>query len=264
MRKWRVGTISMGLTLVLLGVVLLLSSFVEAELISLTMTWWPVILIVLGAEVILYLLTSKQEKPVVHYDFISILFIGILGTAGVALYSVTSLGLVEEVKASVNYETVERALPVVEEDVADLQKIVIEMDHLHATQIETNQSEQLQLFGRYTTNAYEDDALQGEDVVSMNRVDDTLYVQLLNAGERIRPVLSVPNDVEVDVRSEGSRLKLVLDEVEADWSIEGAGLVEVRVGDAVDASFEGVEASEVFGEGTHTISLSRVTELDLY
>ncbi|TGB01949.1 LiaF transmembrane domain-containing protein [Halobacillus salinus] len=264
MRKWRVGTVSMGLTLVLLGALLLLSSFLDMDIFSISLTWWPLILVVLGCEVIVYLFLSKQEKPVIHYDFVSIFFIGILGTVGIALYSFTSLGLVEEVKAQVYYETVEKALPVFEERVSDVDKIVVEMG-MQEVQLETNQTDLVKMFGRYTTNDHQEETLEVIDVVDVNRVGDTLHIQLLHTGnQQVKPVLSLPYDVDVEVRGEASQLDVTLDSLKADWSIEDGGYVKLRVGEDIDAHLESSEENQVFGEGTHTVSLPNVAELDIY
>ena len=67
MRTWRVGTISMGASLLLLGVFLLLSQIVGWDLTRVMISWWPIILVVLGIEILVYLLLSKSEKPVLKY-----------------------------------------------------------------------------------------------------------------------------------------------------------------------------------------------------
>lgn len=265
MRKWRVGTVSMGLTLIILGIVLLVSSFLEADVLSISLTWWPLVLVVLGIEVIVYFITSKQEKPVVHYDFVSIFFIGILGMAGIALYSVTSLGLLEEVKASVHYERVEKALPTFEEELAGAEKIIVHTGP-RRMQLETNQAGIVKLFGNYTTNGYQkDDEWKPRDVVNVNRVGDTLHVQMLQKGnQQMEPVLSLPFDVEVEVRGEAASLDVTLDELAADWSIDEGGYVEMKVGDEVNATLNSEETNQVFGEGTHTINVSHVSQVDVY
>src|SRR5690625_7952784 len=78
MRTWRVGSISMGVSLLLLGVLLLLSQFFQVKVTTIFLTWWPVILIVLGLELLVYLFLSKQENPVIKYDFLSVVFVGFI------------------------------------------------------------------------------------------------------------------------------------------------------------------------------------------
>lgn len=65
--------------------VLLLFSVVKGIQVLDTLTaWWPVLLIILGAEVLLYLLFSKKEQSFIKYDIFSIFFIGVLGSVGIA------------------------------------------------------------------------------------------------------------------------------------------------------------------------------------
>lgn len=73
MRTWRVGSISMGTLLLFLGVLLLLSQLAGWDSSHVLAGWWPVLLIVLGAEILVYLFQSKEEKPLLKYDFLSIL-----------------------------------------------------------------------------------------------------------------------------------------------------------------------------------------------
>lgn len=230
----------------------------------------------------------------VHYDFVSIFFIGLLGTVGVALYTVASLGLVEEVKAQVSGERIEKPLPTLERSIAEeIRTIVVQAGQQPLT-IETNQSGEARLFGSYSTNVHKEWDLALADIVQTNRVDDTLYVQLLNGqgegiyseGIRFSPTLSLPYDVAVEVRGDPYEMNIVIDELAVDWSVEEVGHVELQVNKGVDATIktlgleetqgEGnstkeepfgdsglVERTKVFGEGTHTIRFLRVDQLKL-
>ena len=83
MRTWRVGTFSMGLSIISLGCFLLFSVKRNSS-IRYTNCMVPVLLIILGAEVLLYLLFSKKEQSFIKYDIFSIFFIGVLGSVGIA------------------------------------------------------------------------------------------------------------------------------------------------------------------------------------
>ncbi|MEL7657573.1 MAG: DUF5668 domain-containing protein [Bacillota bacterium] len=82
-RTRRVGTITMGVSLIAAGILFLLHLFIP-----LTVTYlyifrsWPVILILLGAEVLIANLRSKEEKII--YDgwaiFIMVLIMCLAGT----------------------------------------------------------------------------------------------------------------------------------------------------------------------------------------
>ncbi|ASA97467.1 LiaF transmembrane domain-containing protein [Anoxybacillus flavithermus] len=51
MRKWRVGTVSMGASLILLGIVLFISQWEGMGAADIFASWWPFLLVLLGVEV---------------------------------------------------------------------------------------------------------------------------------------------------------------------------------------------------------------------
>jgi hypothetical protein len=79
-RHWRVGTFSMGLLLIFLGVIMLAGKSNEAYTFTYFLRYWPFILIVLGAEMILYntLATAKGLKVRFSYDVFSIFLVLVL------------------------------------------------------------------------------------------------------------------------------------------------------------------------------------------
>lgn len=70
MRTWRVGTFSMGLSIIALGCFLLFSVIKGTEVLDSLTAWWPVLLIILGAEVLLYLLFSKKSNLLLNMIFL--------------------------------------------------------------------------------------------------------------------------------------------------------------------------------------------------
>lgn len=72
MRKWRVGTISMGILLIATGILLLLSELKGISGAMLILRWWPVILIILGLEILAFIFLSKDDQPKIKFDGLSI------------------------------------------------------------------------------------------------------------------------------------------------------------------------------------------------
>ncbi|MDD4572012.1 MAG: DUF5668 domain-containing protein [Clostridia bacterium] len=88
MREWRVGTFTMGFALIALGIFLLLDLFGIFNGGYWAMRLWPVIIIFLGVEVLLYAVVAnrKPEKLKIKYDFLSIVLVLLIGMASLGLW----------------------------------------------------------------------------------------------------------------------------------------------------------------------------------
>ena len=78
MRQWRVGSITLGLVLIAIGVGVLISNIYGADWVSEILKWWPLVLIALGIEVLTSFFVSKEQPPTVRYSGFSIFLIIIL------------------------------------------------------------------------------------------------------------------------------------------------------------------------------------------
>lgn len=76
MRERRVGTFTLGIVLVIFGVLFLLQTFISELNYYFIFEMWPLILIMLGCEVLYYALNQKQIKY--KYDFAAIIIIMML------------------------------------------------------------------------------------------------------------------------------------------------------------------------------------------
>lgn len=90
MRKWRVGTISMGILLVATGLLLLLSELQGLSGAAMILRWWPVILIVLGIEILAYIILSREEQPKVKFDGLSIFLVIFIVLVSSGVYAADS------------------------------------------------------------------------------------------------------------------------------------------------------------------------------
>jgi uncharacterized membrane protein len=76
MRQWRVGTISMGVLLIVVGFVCFLANLTgNFMLIRTVLNLWPTVLILLGIEVLTYSFFLKVDSPRIRYDGFSIFII---------------------------------------------------------------------------------------------------------------------------------------------------------------------------------------------
>jgi hypothetical protein len=188
MRTWRVGTFSMGLSLVFLGVFLLFTQFFDWKIVTVLKVWWPIILVILGIEILLYLFSSKQEKPYLSFDLFSIIIVGIIGSAGIAMVFLQSSGIMDIVEQGLKREEVTSDLPEFNYAMKDdIKRIVIESDNQqNPITIEGTNDDVLSLFGTYrAVQSKKKDVLKPEDYLLVSQKGDTLFIRLKQLPYRV-------------------------------------------------------------------------------
>lgn len=90
-REWRVGTLSMGILLILFGCTLFISQLKGWPSVEQIFKLWPIILIMLGLEVLGYLFFSRKEMSRVKYDGFSIFIILLIMLFSIGAYAVKML-----------------------------------------------------------------------------------------------------------------------------------------------------------------------------
>ncbi|WP_026678389.1 LiaF transmembrane domain-containing protein [Fictibacillus gelatini] len=235
MRRWRVGTISMGLSLVFLGSILLLSQFNKDWTYNVFVVWWPAILIILGLEMLIYYFLKKEENALITYDFLSIFFVAVIGTIGIGMTFLQSTGFIDELKKSIKTEYKTYELPAFKKELdGSVKNVVLEVDQ-HVN-IESSSANDIQLFGTYFGEQQE--IQTAKDYVTAKTAGNTLYVIIKNPPvktgmfqqeTRINPTMIVPKNVNLDVRGDHQGIAVYPNQLENDWRIEDAGHVAVRL-----------------------------------
>lgn len=240
MRTWRVGTFSMGAALVFLGLFLFLSRFLGFDLAHVMSAWWPILLIVLGVEILLYLFFSRQEKPILKYDFVSILFVGLLGMAGILFAILSTTGIMGKVEEVVAREERSFELPDFSYQMDDSIKRVVLRTTVYQTNIEATAESEISMFGTYRTQTVKEKELikSADEYVYANKKGDTLYVNVKTLPNDMGPFYShneiastilIPKGVELEVISTGADITLNPRELENNWSISGASSLNLKV-----------------------------------
>ncbi|KEK24646.1 hypothetical protein [Bacillus gaemokensis] len=240
MRKWRVGTISMGVSIITLGCCLLFSIIKGIQVFDSLTAWWPIIFIILGIEILLYVSFSKKEQPIIKYDIFSIFFIGVLGTIGIALYFLLSTGLLEEIRYSIGANEQTNDIPEVQHNIPDfIKKIVVDTSNTPLT-VEGGNSDKVHLFGMYqmTMKENEKNKLKQEDFISIKMVGETMYVTLkplpvthkfFATQSRMTATLVLPQNKNVEIRGSESELSLYPGQLQNNWSVQGKSSVAVHL-----------------------------------
>ncbi|SCY51731.1 LiaF transmembrane domain-containing protein [Alkaliphilus peptidifermentans] len=253
MRQWRVGTFSMGIILIALGIILIISMVGGNDIASNLLKWWPIILIILGLEILTYLFLSKEDGPVIKYDVFSIVLIIFIFIFSTLVYTLTTIGIVPkltEMVSSRNY-MVEMNRQEVQVD-SEVKKIVLESPRYNV-QIKSGEENRVILWGQgevYTLSKdMADDIINKSELVT-NQVGDTLYVSFnemagmtdFNGGVSFFSyTLCLPSNVDVEInRGRGYRPQIDIDAgiIDGKWAIDTQGRIIVRTTNQLDLSIE--------------------------
>jgi len=90
MRRWRVGTFSMGILLIAVGIILLAGEIGGLDGAGLIVRWWPVILIILGLEILIFIAFSRDEQAKIKFDGLSIFLIIFIVLVSTCIYGAQS------------------------------------------------------------------------------------------------------------------------------------------------------------------------------
>lgn len=258
MRTWRVGTFSMGGSLIFLGLFLFLSRFLGFDIVHVMSAWWPILLIVLGIEILLYLFMSRQEKPILKYDFVSILFVGLLGMVGILFATLNATGIMGKVEEVVAREERSLEIPEFSYQIDDSIKRVVLRTVGYQTTIEATDEKEVSMFGTYRTQTTKKENLlsSSDEYVYANKKGDTLYINVKTLPNETGPFYSyqeiastilIPKGVELEVISNGSNITLNPRELENDWSINGASSMDVKVAETSNLNIAAVGVDAVNG-----------------
>ncbi|MGE7602836.1 hypothetical protein ACQKL5_10025 [Peribacillus sp. NPDC097675] len=273
MRTWRVGTISMGVTLIGLGALLLGSQISDMSLTTILLSWWPILFIILGGEILFYIYFSRNESTFVKYDFLSIIFVGLLGMVGIVLLLLTSSGIMEQVKVTINSEERTLDLPGFNQKAGkEIQRVVLDPGYYPLT-VEGGNNEEVSVFGTYDERVMEnDDSLlkKAEDYLMVERKGDTLYIRLKNLPVQdglldrdrmdLKATLIIPTNLALEVEGKDTDLTLKPRELVNDWNVDDAGSLSVYLQEKSDISIHAFGVEELKGPKDSWKSVSVKTE----
>lgn len=298
MRMWRVGSFSMGAALLLLGVFLLLTQVFNWDPAYALLSWWPMLLIVLGLEILIYLGVAKKENAVVQYDFVSIVFIGLIGTAGIVMALAHSTGILGVAEQVMKAEVRTANLPAYEERSLEGVKRIVVDSWSYPLTIEGTQEKHVSLFGTYEEENAKGPSLLKEvsDYALIEKKSDTLYISMKELPHHrfsghltAEATLLVPAEMKLEMDGRGHMIKVKPRQMENDWTIGGGGLVEVEVdksanvkisaqnvNDLGQGEWENVKedkneeeygprsADMTIGKGSHTLTITRADAVDVH
>ncbi|MCR8849847.1 hypothetical protein NQ095_15620 [Rossellomorea sp. SC111] len=259
MRTWRVGSISMGASLLFLGIFLLFSQLLKWDSAYVLAGWWPVLLIVLGAEILVYLYLSKQEKPMLKYDFLSILFVAVIGTVGIGFTVLQATGLMGQMETFFDSEVKTADLPSYNHQVGDnVKRIVVDSSHYPIT-VETVKDNEVSVFGTYRGTFTGDRPFlsEPEDYLLTTQKGDTLYVTLKGlpesngwrqAGQEIQATLVVPASKSLEISNNYNEVTLKPRTLSSSWEVTSSSMVNLVLPTTENLTINAENVGNIQGE----------------
>lgn len=101
MKIKRVGTLTFGASLISLGILIFISQISNIYTLDLALKLWPLVLILLGIEILWYRFMTKDDDVVIKYDILSIFLVFTILFTNLALYAMLEIGIIDKIKASI-------------------------------------------------------------------------------------------------------------------------------------------------------------------
>lgn len=231
--KYRVGTLSVGLLFITLGVGLLLQHWIDFSFTSLLFTWWPILLILLGAEILITLRFLKKESEArVGYDLFSIFIILMFTVVSLFLYTVKESGFLSYVQSSITAGYDLSTTPEIIDDLNGIRKVVISGQAQHI-QLRSQGSDtakvSIQSDWKHVSGVTLEEASQKvSDLVQKKKEGDTLYLTFSQPAYqtsfrgRIDGLfhLELPEDLELHINVREATISVEADSLKANWNIQ--------------------------------------------
>ena len=253
MRNKRVGTISMAIVLIGFGVLLFLAQINQLSAVELAMKLWPIVLILLGGEILWFSYKGKNEDGdiKIRYDIFSVFIVMIILFANISIYGLLEFGLMDSLKSEITSTTFNYDLPLEEYMVdSSIEKIVINASGYSGVNIRTDKGDKVITSGSVNirSNSEENAVNQlDENIININKSGNTMYLTVkdrMNHDYNIRDLnLIIPDDKAIEING-GNNLHLIMDSVNKDVLIDNVNGINLRVGKNSNAKIETISDYE--------------------
>lgn len=259
----------MGILLISMGVFLFVSQLNGRAAVEYIVKGWPLVLLLLGGEVLFYSFIHKGEQ--VNFDLFSIITICLIGLFTLGIYGLWYTGVVPLVAQTVSSQNfVLAAEPETFEVDGTTEKIIIEAPDCSLT-VRPVRSRSISVYG--SAQVVADSKETAQELLSAHEVLFRKSGEILQVsfngprsakGFGFRADMTgytvwIPEDVDVEIINRRS-LSIHLENLRSNWLIKNLGQVEIFARDGVDAVIKAVVDAEgllggnvdwkVIGEGS--------------
>jgi len=254
MKSKRVGTISMAIVLIALGVLIFYSQINKVSTLNIALKLWPLILILLGLEILYYRFIYKEDV-IVKYDILSIFIVFAILIANLGIFALTETGLLSKIRVYAITDNYHLDMDVNEYIVGEnIKKIIFDeyTDQLSIRAVDNNiitGSAKVDISAPSKEEAFK---YKDQELFQFKEVGDTIYVSLKDNGSNpigyFRPYdisLNLPKDVDVELRNCNS-IDLVYDNFKNNFVLDNINQIGMRLNSGNDIKIKAYVESEDF------------------
>ncbi|MEY8303904.1 hypothetical protein [Anaerosalibacter bizertensis] len=259
MKKRRVGTLSMGIVLIAFGILIFIAQVNSISAINLSIKFWPIILFLIGGEILWYSYKYRDEDVNIKYDVFSVFIVLLIVVINLGIYGIVETGVASKVISTISSESFTFKIPYREIEIGNnIEKIIVEVPRHCKLNMRSEKDNKIIFSGSADIAAENKEKAKeflNDEYIITKSSGNTLYVSFPdtsihnNRAGNFSPYkfnLSIPEDKKVEINGEGDSLDLTLDSMKNDWVIDNISNVKIRLGKNMDTKLEalvyGVEA----------------------
>ncbi|WP_077369667.1 hypothetical protein [Anaerosalibacter sp. Marseille-P3206] len=242
MKQRRVGTISMAIVLIAVGIIMLVSQINDVSAVKLSMKFWPAVLFLLGGEILWYSYKYNDEDIKIKYDVFSVFIVLLIVGINLCFYGLMETGLMSRITSKVSSQTYTYKLPYKEVELGnEIEKIVVNSPSGTNLTIRTEGSNKIVSSGSINVTADREEKAKeflNNEYIITNVSDNIMYISFMDRSNYDDSIyyahpydyeLILPENKKVEING-GDNLKLITSSIKSDWVIDNVNRIRLRMG----------------------------------
>lgn len=258
MKTRRVGTISMAIVLIALGITIFIAQINNLSAVKLSIKFWPIMLFLIGGEILWFSYKYKDGDVIIKYDVFSVFIVLLIVVVNLGIYSLIETGMMSRITTMVSSQTFTYKLPYNELEINDdIKKIVINSPNCSNLTVRSGENNKITSSGSIHITADSEEKakeLLNNEYIVTHKSAGILYISFIdtsnydNKGYSAHPydfMLTLPENKKVEING-GDDLQLIVDGIKSDWVIDGMNRTKIRLEKDLDVKINAhVDAKEM-------------------
>ena len=236
----------MAIVLIALGITIFIAQINNLSAVKLSIKFWPIMLFLIGGEILWYSYKYKDGDVIIKYDVFSIFIVLLIVVVNLGIYGLIETGMMSRLTTMVSSQTFTYKLPYNELGINDeIKKIVVNSPNCSNLTVRSGESNKITSSGSIHITADSEEKakeLLDNEYIINHKSGDTLYISFKdtsnynNKGYSANPydfMLTLPENKKVEING-GDDLQLIVDNIKSDWVIDSMDRTKIRLGKDLD------------------------------